>query len=272
MGKLALFGGPRTIGDEQHLRSSWPDMGLERALCEYTGAKYCKCVASGTAALVSGLFAAGCGLGDEVLTVAFTWTATVGAVLRVNAVPIFADIDPRTFTMDVEDARRKITPRTKAILPVDFYGHPAPIPELVALADEHGIPVVEDACQAATGEIDGVKLGNLAHFTAFSWSGKPIYSPSGGGAYLTNDRRLFERGLLAGQHPTVIQGLAHDPDVVKYASMGGTGDNLRAVGTDAMQQLLDADVRTNARIRNCDWLTSTTRACGACRATASSRR
>lgn len=255
MSQLALFGGPKAIGEGRDLKSSWAEKSLEEALCEYTGAKYARCVSSGTAALISGLFAAGCGPGDEVLTVAFTWVATVGAILRVNAVPIFADIDPRTFTMDVEDARRKITPRTKAILPVDFYGHPAPIPELMELAEEHGIVVIEDACQAATAEIHGVKVGNLAHFTAFSWSGKPIYSGVGGGAYLTNDRRLFERALLAGQHPTVIQGLATDPDVLKYASMGGTGDNLRSVGLEAKAQLLDAEVRTNARIRNCEYLT-----------------
>jgi perosamine synthetase len=253
--KLALHGGPRTIGGERDLKCSWPDRGLEQALSEYTGARYVRCVSSGTAALISGLFAAGCGPGDEVLTVAFTWVATPGAVLRVNAVPVFADIDPRTFTMDVEDARRKITPRTKAILPVDFYGHPAPIPELMALAEEHGIVVIEDACQASTAEIDGRKVGNIAHFTAFSWSGKPIYSGSGGGAYLTDDRKLYERALLAGQHPTVIQGLATDADVLRYASMGGTGDNMRAIGTDAMAQLLDADVRTDARIRNCEYLT-----------------
>ncbi|MBI2193562.1 MAG: DegT/DnrJ/EryC1/StrS family aminotransferase [Planctomycetes bacterium] len=255
MSELALLGGPKTIDDAHNLRSSWAQKGLEKALCEYTGARYARCVSSGTAALVSSLFAAGCGPGDEVLTVAYTWVATVGAVLRVNAVPVFADIDPRTFTMDVEDAKRKITPQTKAILPVDFYGHPAAIPELMALAEQHGIVVIEDACQASTAEVRGVKVGNLAHMTAFSWSGKPIYSSAGGGAYLTNNRRLFERGLLAGQHPTVIAGLATDPEVLQHASMGGTGDNMRAVGLDAMAQLLDADVRTDARIRNCDYLT-----------------
>jgi len=255
MSKLALFGGQRTIGDGHSLRSSWAHRGLESALCEYTGAKYAKCVSSGTSALISGLFAAGCGPGDEVLTVAYTWTATVGAVLRVNSVPIFADIDPKTFTMDIEDAKRKITKNTKAILPVDFYGHPAQIPELMEMAKKHGIIVIEDACQASTSEINGVKVGNIADFTAFSWSGKPIYSGSGGGAYLTNDRELFERALLAGQHPTVIQGLASDPDVLKYASMGGTGDNMRAIGLDAIQQIMDAEVRTNARIENCNYLT-----------------
>ena len=256
MSNLALFGGPKAIDEGRSLKSSWAGRSLEDALCEYTGAKHARCVSSGTAALISGLFAAGCGPGDEVLTVAYTWVATVGAVLRVNAVPIFADIDPQTFTMDVEDARRKITPRTKAILPVDFYGHPAPIPELMALAKEYGIVVIEDACQASTSEINGQKVGSIADFTAFSWSGKPIYANNGGGAYLTNDRKLYERALLAGQHPTVIQGLAQDPEVLKYASMGGTGDNMRSFGWDAMAQLLDADVRTNARIRNCEYLTS----------------
>jgi perosamine synthetase len=256
MSKLALFGGPKTVGAGKDLKTSWGAKGLEAALCEYTGAKYARCVSSGTAALISGLFACGCGPGDEVLTVSFTWVATVGAVLRVNAVPIFADIDPQTLTMDVADARRKITRNTKAILPVDFYGHPAPIPELMELAREYGIPVIEDACQASTATINGQKVGNIADFTAFSWSGKPIYSSMGGGAYLTNDRRLYERGLLMGQHPTVIQGLATDPEVLKYASMGGTGDNMRAVGLDAMAQLMDAEVRTEARIRNCNYLTS----------------
>jgi dTDP-4-amino-4,6-dideoxygalactose transaminase len=252
---LALFGGPRAIEQAGGLRSNWPQVGLEAALCAYTGAKYAKCVSSGTAALISSLFAAGVGPGDEVLTVAYTWVATAGAVLRVNAVPIFADIDPHTFTMDVADARRKITPRTKAILPVDFYGHPAPIPELMELAREHDLIVIEDACQASTAEIGGAKVGNIAHMTAFSWSGKPIFSNVGGGAYLTSDRRLFERALLMGQHPTVIMGIAQDPEVLRYASTGGTGDNMRAVGPGAMDQLMDADVRTDARIRNCDYLT-----------------
>ena len=253
--QLALLGGPKAIDDRRPLRSSWFQKSLSEALSEYTGAKYVRCVSSGTAALISSLFAAGCGPGDEVLTVAYTWVATAGAVLRVNAVPIFADIDPKTLTMDIEDARRKITPRTKAILPVDFYGHPAAIPELMELAAEHGILVIEDACQASTAEINGVKLGNIAHMTAFSWSGKPIYSTGGGGAYLTNDRKLYERALLAGQHPTVIAGSATDPDILKYASMGGTGDNMRAIAIDALQQLVDADARTNARIRNCEYLT-----------------
>jgi dTDP-4-amino-4,6-dideoxygalactose transaminase len=252
--KLALMGGTKALSDDRGLKSSWGGMGLDKAMCEYTGAKYCQLTSSGTAALISGLFAAGCGPGDEVITVAYTWVATVGAILRVNAVPIFADIDPSTFTIDVKDVKRKITPQTKAILPVDFYGHPAPLFELMELAEKHGLYVIEDAAQAATGEINGVKLGNIAHVTAFSWSGKPIFSEWGGGAYVTNDRRLFERGLLAGQHPSYIMGVAQDPEVRRYASTGGTGDNTRGVAVNAMAQLMTADVRTNARIRNCEFL------------------
>jgi dTDP-4-amino-4,6-dideoxygalactose transaminase len=253
--KLAINGGPRALSDDRNLRSSWSSKTLERALCEYTGAKYCQLTSSGTAALISGLFAAGCGPGDEVITVAYTWVATAGAILRVNAVPIFADIDPKTFTIDVEDVKRKITPQTKAILPVDFYGHPAPLFELMEIAERHGLTVIEDACQAATGEINGAKLGSIAHFTAFSWSGKPIYSDWGGGAYLTNDRRLYERAMLAGQHPSYIMGVAQDPEVKRYASTGGAGDNTRGVAVNAMAQLLTADARTDTRIRNAEFLT-----------------
>jgi len=114
MSELALFGGPKAIGDNNALKASWAQKGLETALSEYTGAKYVKAVGTGTGAIISSLFAVGCGPGDEVLTVAYTWVATVGSILRVNAVPIFVDIDPRTLTMDAEDARRKITPQTKA--------------------------------------------------------------------------------------------------------------------------------------------------------------
>jgi dTDP-4-amino-4,6-dideoxygalactose transaminase len=255
MSKLAINGGPKLVGEKRQMKSSWPGRGMEKALCEYTGATYCQLTTSGTAALISSLYAVGCGPGDEVITTAYTWVATVGAILRVNAVPIFADIDPQTLCIDPRDIERKITPATKAILPVDFYGHPAPIPDIMALAARHNLWVIEDACQASTAEINGQKLGSLAHLTAFSWSGKPIYSHWGGGAYLTNDRRLYERGMLVGQHPTYITGVCQDPDVRKYASTGGIGDNTRGIAVNAMDQLMDADVRTHARIANCRYLT-----------------
>jgi dTDP-4-amino-4,6-dideoxygalactose transaminase len=124
----------------------------------------------------------------------------------------------------------------------------------MALAREHNLVVIEDACQASTSEIQGAKVGNIAHMTAFSWSGKPIYSHWGGGAYLTSDRTLFERGLLAGQHPSYIAGVVQDPEIRKYASTGGTGDNARGICVNAMDQLMDADARTNARIANCNFL------------------
>jgi dTDP-4-amino-4,6-dideoxygalactose transaminase len=155
---------------------------FEEEVARYCGAKYAIGVASGTDALFLSLKALGIGPGDRVILPSFTFFATAGVVYNVGAIPVFADIDPQTFTMDVEDAKRKITPRTKAILPVDFYGHPAPIPELMELADEHGLVVIEDACQASTAEINGQKLGGIAHFTAFSWSGKPIYATGGGAA------------------------------------------------------------------------------------------
>jgi len=115
MSKLALFGGPKTLDGDHDLKTSWGQKGLEKALCEYTGAKFCRAVSSGTAALISSLFACGCGPGDEVLTVSFTWVATVGAVLRVNAVPIFADIDPQTLTMN---SSKNVVANFQALAPI----------------------------------------------------------------------------------------------------------------------------------------------------------
>ena len=121
MSKLALLGGPSVIRPSSASpMDPWASRDLEEAFARYTGARYALAVGSGTAALISALVAAGVGPGDEVLTAAHTWIASVAAILRCNAIPIFVDVDRRTFTMDVEDAGRKITPQTKAVLPVDL--------------------------------------------------------------------------------------------------------------------------------------------------------
>jgi dTDP-4-amino-4,6-dideoxygalactose transaminase len=99
--KLALHGGSKVIEDESELRHSWRSRGMVEGLKEYTGAPYAFCVSSGTAGLISGLRAADCGPGDEVLCVAFTWIASVNCVIRVGATPVFVDIDPHTYAMDV---------------------------------------------------------------------------------------------------------------------------------------------------------------------------
>jgi dTDP-4-amino-4,6-dideoxygalactose transaminase len=234
----------------------WAYQDLEEAFARYTGARYALAVGNGTAALISALAAVGVGPGDEVVTVAHTWIASVAAILRCNAIPIFADVDPRTFTMDVEDAARKITPRTKGILPVDLYGLPANIPAFMTLACEQGLLIVEDACQSGGAEIEGKKVGSMAHLTAFSFSGKPL-SGEGGGVLTTDDRRLYERAMLAGQHRSLLTERITIPELRRYVDFGGRGDNLRphpVLARAVLHDLESADLRIDARIRNCEFL------------------
>jgi dTDP-4-amino-4,6-dideoxygalactose transaminase len=257
MSKLALLGGPSVIQPSgASSMDPWAYPDLEEAFVRYTGARHALAVGSGTAALISALVAAGVGPGDEVLTVAHTWIASVAAVLRCNAIPIFADVDPRTFTMDVEDAARKITPQTRAILPVDLYGLPANIPALMALACDRGLLVVEDACQSGGAAIQGKKVGSIAHLTAFSFSGKPL-SGEGGGVLTTDDRRLYEKAMLAGQHRSLLTQRITLPELVPYVDFGGRGDNLRphaVLAKAVLHDLESADLRIQARIRNCEFL------------------
>jgi len=128
-----------------HRKQADSEVGkFEIAFARYQDAKHGCAVTNGTTAIEVALKAGGVELGDEVIVPASSFIATAMAVSQVGAVPVFADIDPKTLTMDVEDARRKITPQTKAILPVDFYGQPAAIPELMALAEEHDILALLD--------------------------------------------------------------------------------------------------------------------------------
>jgi len=257
MSKLALLGGPSVIQPSgASSMDPWACRDLEEAFVRYTGARHALAVGSGTAALISALVAVGVDPGDEVLTVAHTWVASVAAILRCNGIPVFADVDPRTFTMDVEDAARKITPQTRAILPVDLYGLPANIPALMALARERGLLVVEDACQSGGAEIQGKKVGSIAHLTAFSFSGKPL-SGEGGGVLTTDDRRLYERAMLAGQHRSLLAQRITLPELQRYVDFGGRGDNLRphaVLAKAVLHDLESADLRIEARIRNCEFL------------------
>jgi perosamine synthetase len=258
MSKLALLGGPRIIaGGVAGAQNPWAYRDLEDAIRRYTGARYALPVNSGTSAIASGLYAAGVGPGAEVLTVAHSWVAHIAAIFQFNAIPVFADVDPRTYVMDVADAARKITPQTKAILPVDLYGLPADIPALMELAERHGICVVEDAAQSGGAEISGHKVGSLAHVTAFSFGGKPL-SGWGTGVMTTNDQRLYERAILAGQMGPMILARISDPEMRKRVQFPGQGQNYRMLQQPAaaiLHDMYSADPRIDARIANCEYLT-----------------
>jgi dTDP-4-amino-4,6-dideoxygalactose transaminase len=167
---------------------------FEEAFADYVGARHCVGLNTGTSALHLALIAAGVGPGDEVITVPMTFVATTWAVSYVGARPVFVDVDPTTYTMDVSQVERTITPRTRAILPVHLYGQPADLQALLALGQKHGIPVIEDAAQAHGAEDRGRKVGPLGLCGCFSfYPGKNLGAYGEGGALVTNDDALAAR-------------------------------------------------------------------------------
>ncbi|MBU0730153.1 MAG: DegT/DnrJ/EryC1/StrS family aminotransferase [Proteobacteria bacterium] len=165
---------------------------FEEKFAAYCGAKYAQAVTSGTAALKVGLAAMGVGPGDEVVTQGFTFVATWEAILDVGAVPVFCEIDD-TLNMDPDDLENRITPRTRAIIPVHMMGAPARIEEIVAIADKHGIPVLEDTAQAAGARIKGRHLGTFGKCGTFSFDAVKTMTTGEGGMIITDDENLWRR-------------------------------------------------------------------------------
>ncbi len=156
--------------------------------------RYAVGVDSGTSALELALRAYDIGPGDEVITAANTFIATALAITYVGAKPVLADADPLTHTLDVDCVRDAITPRTKAIIPVHLYGHPADMDPLLALAREHGLIVVEDACQAHGARYKGKRVGSLGDAAAFSfYPAKNLGAYGDAGAVVTNDPQVDEK-------------------------------------------------------------------------------
>jgi len=165
--------------------------GFEDEFAAYTGSKFAIGVNSGTSALHLALLAANIGPGDEVITVAFTFVATVAAIHYTGARPVLVDIDPRTFTMDPLEIEAAITPKTKAIIPVHLYGQPADMDPILAIAQAHNLIVIEDACQAHGAQYRGRRAGSLGDFGAFSfYPGKNLGAYGEGGLVTTQDAQF----------------------------------------------------------------------------------
>ena len=169
-----------------------PEVGeLEEKLSAYTGAKHCITVANGTDALQIAQMALGIGPGDEVITPGFTYIATAETVALLGAKPVYVDIDPRTYNLDPALLDAAITPRTKAIIPVGLYGQCADMDAINAIADKHGIPVIEDAAQSFGATYKDRKSCNLSTVACTSFfPSKPLGCYGDGGAIFTNDSEL----------------------------------------------------------------------------------
>lgn len=167
---------------------------FEAAMADYCGTEHAVGCASGSDALLLPLMALGIGAGDEVIVPSFTFFATAGAVARLGATPVFADLLPETFNIDPADVARKITPATKAIIPVHLFGQAADMAALSEIADAHDLPLIEDAAQAIGAECDGKRVGGLGTFGSFSfYPTKNLGGFGDGGVITTNDGEMAER-------------------------------------------------------------------------------
>jgi len=167
---------------------------FEREFAGFTGAERALVVNAGSSALICGLIGSGVGRGDEVIVPAYTWNATANAVLASGALPVLAEVD-ESLTLDPADAERKVTPRTKAIVPVHMRGNAADMRALVALARSRGLALVEDVCQAAGASFEGRRLGTFGDAGAFSLQFNKIITSGEGGVMITSRADLYETAI-----------------------------------------------------------------------------
>ena len=189
----------------QVLRSEWITQGpkvpeFEEAVASWVGARHAVCFSSGTAALHAAAFAAGLGPGDEAVTTPLTFCATANCVLYRGARPVFADVRADTLNIDPEEVARRITPRTRAILPVDYAGHPADLEAILSLAERHGLVVIEDACHALGAEYREERVGHLSDMTVFSFHPVKHLTTAEGGMITTESAEFARKARLFRNH------------------------------------------------------------------------
>ncbi len=227
---------------------------LERAFQEYFGVAHAVAMNSATSCLHAAMAALGCGPGDEVIVTPYTMSASAAAILMCNAVPVFADIEPRCFNLDPAAVERAITSRTKAIMLVHLFGHPAEMNRLLTIAREHQLPVIEDASQAPAARYRGALAGTLADIGVFSLNQNKTITCGEGGVSVTNDANLAERMRLVRNHGECIVEDAPGLDLTNML-----GWNYRPTELDAavaLAQFRKLDRLTEHRVRLAEHLTS----------------
>lgn len=189
---------------ELHGTSAPCALKLQDRWAEYVGTKYALVTNSGTASLHMAVAGAGIGPGDEVITSAFTYWSTAAAILHHNAVPVFVDIDPKSFTMDPALIEERINEHTKAILPVHIHGMPADMDPIKEIAQRHGLLIIEDACQAHGATYKGVKTGALGDIGCFSCNRSKNLSGGEGGLWTTNNEDFYRRAAKLREFGEVV--------------------------------------------------------------------
>ncbi len=201
-----------------------PDVAqFEKDFARYHGAEHCVCLNSGTSALHLAMLLLKVGPGDEVITSPSSFVATSWAISYVGAKPVYVDIDDATFNVDPKLVERAITPRTKAVLPVHLYGHPADLDSLLQICRKHNLPLVEDAAQAHGAQYKGKRIGTFGAISCFSfYPGKNLGADGEGGALLTNNAAFAARARALREHGST-QRYYHDEVGFNYRMEGIQG-------------------------------------------------
>lgn len=204
----------------QVLRSDYLTTGpkiseFEKKVADYVGAKYAVAVNSGTAALHIACLAAGIGRGDEVITTPITFAASSNCILYCGGTPVFADIDENTYNLDPQEVEKKITDRTKAIIPVHFTGQPCDMDALAEIADRHNLLIIEDAAHALGASYKNKRIGSISDMTCFSFHPVKPITTGEGGMVTTNNEELYKRLVLFRSH-----GITRDESLLT-ANPGG---------------------------------------------------
>ena len=191
---------------------------FERQVAEYVGAEYAVAVANGTAGLHMACFAAGIEEGDEVIVSSMTFAASANCVLYQRGTPVFVDIDPVTYNIDLDDLEKKITNRTKVIIPVDFTGQSVDMDSIRKIADRYDLIVIEDAAHAFGSEYKGKKVGTAADMTMFSFHPVKPITTGEGGVVTTNNEELYRKMALFRTHGITRTG-AHSRKIRDHGIM-----------------------------------------------------
>lgn len=245
-GHLSRYGDPEDPGFKRKVYT------FEQEFSKLCGTKYAVATSSGTASLLISLLAVGVGRGDEVLVPGYTYVASVSAIIHARATPVLVEIDS-SLTMDPNDLESKITAKTKAIMVVHMLGNPANMSEIMRIAEEHNLKVIEDGCQAAGATFSGKKVGSFGDTGAFSLNRYKNIAAGDGGVVVTNTDELYER-LFA------VHDQGHTPNRIgKHASGSLIGLNFKmneltgAVAlaqTRKLEDMLDTLRSNKAKLKN----------------------
>ena len=202
---------------------------FEKKVADYVGAKYAVAVSNGTAALHVACLAAGIGEGDEVITTPITFAASANCVLYCGGTPVFADIDPDTYNISPEELEKKITSRTKAIIPVHYTGQPCDMDAILEIAHKHNLLVVEDGAHALGAAYEGKKIGSIADMTCFSFHPVKPVTTGEDGMIVTDNEELYRRLVLYRSH-----GITRDKDMMQQYE-----EQLQQSSDPALQEAAD---------------------------------